>query len=200
MVIGLKSFGERPVADVPVWELAGSRPTVSLIVTDGQLVLPNCEDLPLPGTAAAQNCLSIGLRRTSSGNQWHPGKSEVFVKSPKLNSGLERIGINWSLQHMHFIPSILLKYIYEFVCPPHISETVAVRIMKLAHRPRIASTTITLISKSILLSILLKKQFSQSALVRSANRPIPFASVFPSFRRYKLANLSWRQYVGNNVV
>ena len=32
------------------------------------------------------------------------------------------------------------------------SETIAVRIMKLAHRPRIASTTITLISKSILLS------------------------------------------------
>ena len=31
--------------------------------------------------------------------------------------------------------------IYTFVCPPHISETVAVRIMKLAHRSRIASTT-----------------------------------------------------------
>ena len=41
----------------------------------------------------------------------------------------------------------------EFVCPPNISETVAVRIMKLAHRPRIASTTIKLISKPILLSI-----------------------------------------------
>ena len=37
--------------------------------------------------------------------------------------------------------------IYEFVCPPNISETVAVRIVKLAHRPRIASTTITRISK-----------------------------------------------------
>ena len=54
-----------------------------------------------------------------------------------------------------------LSYIYttkivEFVCPPNISETVAVRIMKLAHRPRIASTTIKLISKQILLSILLK--------------------------------------------
>ena len=32
----------------------------------------------------------------------------------------------------------------EFACPPNISETVAVRIMKLAHRPRIASTTIKL--------------------------------------------------------
>ena len=40
-----------------------------------------------------------------------------------------------------------------FVCPPHISETVAVSIMKLAHRPRIASTTKTLISKQMLLSI-----------------------------------------------
>ena len=51
-------------------------------------------------------------------------------------------------------------YIYTtkidtFVCPPHISETVAVRITKLAHRPRIDSTTITLISKSILLSFFL---------------------------------------------
>ena len=41
-----------------------------------------------------------------------------------------------------------------FVCPPHISETVAVRIMKFAHRRRIASTTNKLISKQILLSIL----------------------------------------------
>ena len=51
------------------------------------------------------------------------------------------------------------KYIYTtkigtFVCPPHISETVADKIMKLAHRPRIASTTNKLISKQILLSIL----------------------------------------------
>ena len=40
------------------------------------------------------------------------------------------------------------------VCPPNISETVAVRTAKLAHRPRIASTTIKLISKPIFLSIL----------------------------------------------
>ena len=33
------------------------------------------------------------------------------------------------------------------VCPPNISETVAGRLMKLAHRPRIASTMIKLISK-----------------------------------------------------
>ena len=36
-----------------------------------------------------------------------------------------------------------------FVCPPHIPDTVAVTIMKLAHRPRIASTTESLISKQI---------------------------------------------------
>ena len=42
----------------------------------------------------------------------------------------------------------------EFVCSSTISETVAVRITKLAHRPRIASATIKLISKPILLSIL----------------------------------------------
>ena len=40
------------------------------------------------------------------------------------------------------------------VCPSNISETVAVRTVKLAHRPRIASTTIKFISKPILLSIL----------------------------------------------
>ena len=44
--------------------------------------------------------------------------------------------------------------ICTFVCPPHISETVADKIMKLAHRPRIASITNKLISKQILLSIL----------------------------------------------
>ena len=37
----------------------------------------------------------------------------------------------------------------EFVCQPNISQTVAVRTVKLAHRPRIASTTIKLISKQI---------------------------------------------------
>ena len=51
---------------------------------------------------------------------------------------------------------IYTTIIEEFVCPPNISETIAVRIMKLAHRPRIASTTIKLISKPIFLSILLK--------------------------------------------
>ena len=36
----------------------------------------------------------------------------------------------------------------------NISETVAIRTVKLAHRPRIASTTIKFISKPILLFIL----------------------------------------------
>ena len=53
-----------------------------------------------------------------------------------------------------FEPAINTKLtnIEEFVCPPNISETVAVRTVKLAHRPHIASTTIKLISKIILLS------------------------------------------------
>ena len=57
--------------------------------------------------------------------------------------------------------TIKVFYIYIYttkidgvVCPPNISETVAVRTVKLAHRPRIASTTIKLISKPILLSVL----------------------------------------------
>ena len=50
--------------------------------------------------------------------------------------------------------TIYTTKIEQFVCPPNISETVAVRAIKLAHRPRIASATIKLISKPILLSIL----------------------------------------------
>ena len=52
-------------------------------------------------------------------------------------------------------PNIYTTKIYGVVCPPNISETVAGRLMKLAHRPRIASTMINLISKPILLPILL---------------------------------------------
>ena len=77
------------------------------------------------------------------------------------------------------LKSILLLKIDGVVCPPNISETVAGRLMKLAHRHRIASTTIKLISKQIycpFLSILVKtiqrivadpdsgKRFSQSEL------------------------------------
>ena len=65
--------------------------------------------------------------------------------------------------------AIYTTKIEEFVCPPNISETVAGRITKLAHRPRIASTTIKLISKPMLLSILsiLLNQLSESALARA---------------------------------
>ena len=53
------------------------------------------------------------------------------------------------------------------VCPPNISETVAGRLMKLAHRQRIASTTIKLISNFFYcpfyqFSRVRVKQFSQS--------------------------------------
>ena len=41
--------------------------------------------------------------------------------------------------------SIYTTKIDGVVCPPNISETVAGRLMKLAHRQRIASTTIKLI-------------------------------------------------------
>ena len=77
----------------------------------------------------------------------------------------------YMLIHVH-PSSFYTTKIDEFVCPPYISETVAVRIMKLAHCPRIASTTIKLISKPILLPIfpILLKQFSELALARSANR------------------------------
>ena len=53
----------------------------------------------------------------------------------------------------HF-PVIYTTKIDWVVCPPNISETVAGRHMKLAHRQRIASTTIKLSSKKVLLSIL----------------------------------------------
>ena len=52
-------------------------------------------------------------------------------------------------------PDIYTTKIDRVVCPPNISKTVAGRLMKLAHRPRIASTMIKLNSKPILLPILL---------------------------------------------
>ena len=69
----------------------------------------------------------------------------------------------------------------EFVCPPNISETVAVRIMKLAHRPRIASATIKLISKPILLSILsilLKTTFGQKCKSSTPSVGFRFVDIF----------------------
>ena len=62
------------------------------------------------------------------------------------------------------------------VCPPNISETVAGRLVKLAHRQRIASTTIELISKKNLLSIL-------SILVKTIQRIVadPKLKLSPPF-------------------
>ena len=58
---------------------------------------------------------------------------------------------NWKDAH---VSPIYTTKIDGVVCPPNISETVADRTVKLAHRPRIASTTIKFISKPFLLSIL----------------------------------------------
>ena len=49
-------------------------------------------------------------------------------------------------------------------CPPNIFETLVGRLMKLAHRPRIASTMIKLISKPILLPSL--SNFSKKTIQR----------------------------------
>ena len=52
-------------------------------------------------------------------------------------------------------PDIYTTKIDGVLCPPYIPETVAAKVIKLAHRPRITSTIIKLISKPILLPILL---------------------------------------------
>ena len=97
-----------------------------------------------------QPCLALFSCRqsTRSWSSWNSrdGRPPSLV----LSLYLVRIGPTWN----RFIYTTTIE---EFVCPPNISETVAVSIMKLAHRPCIASTTIKLISKPILLSILLKK-------------------------------------------
>ena len=77
---------------------------------------------------------------------------------------------------------LLCTYIYTstkidgVVCPPNISETAAGRLMKLAHRQRIASTTIKLVSKNVLLSIL-------SILVKTIQRIVadPKRKLSPPF-------------------
>ena len=55
---------------------------------------------------------------------------------------------NWFNYTYHLVEPILAIYTTKIdgvVCPPNISETVAGRLTKLAHRQRIASTTIKLI-------------------------------------------------------
>ena len=67
------------------------------------------------------------------------------------------------------------------VGPPNISETVAGRLMKLAHRQRIASTTITLISTKFVLSILsiLVKTFQRIVADPKRKLSPPFDSATP---------------------
>ena len=99
-------------------------------------------------------------------------------------------------------PYIYATKIDTFVCPPDISQTVAVRIMKLAHRPRIASTTNKLISEPILLSVLSMlfktiKRIGAALATRSANRrrhlirptPFPVSITQPRRRPGKMLSL-----------
>ena len=91
----------------------------------------------------------------------------VFV----VRGNTRRCFHGWSVHGQLFIYTTKIDGV---VCPPNISEAVAGRLMKLAHRPRIASTMIKLISKPILLPIYLilvktiqrivadPKRFSQS--------------------------------------
>ena len=71
-----------------------------------------------------------------------------------LTERLVRSRLQWAGHVERMADDIYTTKIDTFVCPPNISETVAVSTMKLAHRPRIASTTNKLISKQLLLSIL----------------------------------------------
>ena len=86
----------------------------------------------------------------------------------------------WKINILYYILYYTTK-IGEFVCPPNISETIAARIMKLAHRPRIASTMIKLIFKPTLPSILsISLKTIQRIGLFTVIRPIPFVSAFPS--------------------
>ena len=81
-----------------------------------------------------------------------------------------------SRNHLHVAYNIYTTKIDGVVCPPNISETVAGRLMKVAHRQRIASTTIKLISTKILLAIL-------SILVKTFQRIVadPKRTLSPPF-------------------
>ena len=75
---------------------------------------------------------------------------------PRISRKLYVIGstrTHWRRYQPSATLRIYTSKIDGVVCPPNISETVAGRIMKLAHLPRIASTMIKLISKPILLPI-----------------------------------------------
>ena len=106
----------------------------------------------------------VGLRYDSSSAQRWPPKNTLVLHRANGNVLMH---ICYSInKHVIYTTKIIL------VCPPIISETIAVGIMNLAHRPRIASTTTKLISKPMLLSILyifFKK--------KSANRRWPEAQI-----------------------
>ena len=82
---------------------------------------------------------------------------------PGVTWRISEILLENSLHYLHCKSAGHVGHLDEFVCPPNISKTVAVRIMKLAHRPRIASTTIKLISKPVLLSIFISFSKTSSA-------------------------------------
>ena len=97
--------------------------------------------------AAGQSACSVGMKHV-----WCSGKTMHIAKIRQccfiVDSECNTISQNKTVD-------IYTTKIDGVVCPPNISETVAGRLMKLAHRPRIASTMIKLISKPILLPILL---------------------------------------------
>ena len=82
---------------------------------------------------------------------------------------------SWFTSRVCFEPAIYiytkLTKIEEFVCPPNISEIIAVRTVKLARRPHIASTTIKLISKLLTAYVLSTSRASSLELVY-AKQPI----------------------------
>ena len=89
--------------------------------------------------------------------------------------------VSWSPVLSCFTGSIYTTKIDGVVCPPNISETVASRLMKLTHRPRIASTMMKLISKPILPPILLISVKTIQRIVADPKRKLspPFVSADP---------------------
>ena len=87
--------------------------------------------------------------------------------------------------------------IYGVVCPPNISETVAGRLIKLAHRQRIASTTIELISKTNV-----TVHFINFSKNNSANRCWPEAQIIAAiwFGRLRSQSRSPCPGFGQNAV
>ena len=123
-----------------------------------------------PDTEHAQNKLAPYQEENKSHRHNQQCQNNKVVLG-RTHQPPQRRPMDLTRQHL---ATIYTTKIDGVVCPPNISETVAGRLMKLAHRPRIASTIIKLISKPILLPILLilvktiqrivadPKRFSQS--------------------------------------